>query len=33
VVRVAPIPLHSWRLPVMAAVVHWKRFRDWLDVH
>jgi glycine/D-amino acid oxidase-like deaminating enzyme len=33
VVPVAPIPLHGWRLPVMAAVVHWKRFRDWLDAH
>jgi glycine/D-amino acid oxidase-like deaminating enzyme len=28
---IAPIPLHAWRLPVMALVVHWKRFQDWLD--
>jgi glycine/D-amino acid oxidase-like deaminating enzyme len=33
VVPVAPIPLHGWRLPVMAAVVHAKRLRDWLDAH
>lgn len=25
------IPLHRWRLPAMALVVHWKRFQDWLD--
>ena len=31
VTPIAPIPLHRWRLPAMAAVVHWKRFRDWLD--
>ena len=28
---IAPIPLHAWRLPVMALVVHWKRFQDWLE--
>jgi glycine/D-amino acid oxidase-like deaminating enzyme len=28
---IAAIPLHRWRLPAMAAVVGWKRFRDWLD--
>jgi len=28
---IRPIPLHAWRLPAMAAVVHWKRFQDWLD--
>ena len=32
VTPIAPIPLHAWRLPVMALVVHWKRFqKDWLD--
>jgi glycine/D-amino acid oxidase-like deaminating enzyme len=31
VTPIAPIPLHGWRLPAMAAVVRWKRFRDWLD--
>jgi glycine/D-amino acid oxidase-like deaminating enzyme len=31
VTPVAPIPLHRWRLPAMALVVHVKRFRDWLD--
>jgi len=31
VTPVASIPLHAWRLPVMALVVHWKRFQDWLD--
>jgi hypothetical protein len=31
VTAIAPIPLHAWRLPVMALVVHWKRFQDWLD--
>jgi glycine/D-amino acid oxidase-like deaminating enzyme len=31
VTPIAPIPLHAWRLPVMALVVHWKRFQDWLD--
>jgi glycine/D-amino acid oxidase-like deaminating enzyme len=31
VTPVAPIPLHRWRLPAMALVVRWKRFRDWLD--
>jgi glycine/D-amino acid oxidase-like deaminating enzyme len=31
VTPVAPIPLHRWRLPAMAQVVRWKRFRDWLD--
>jgi glycine/D-amino acid oxidase-like deaminating enzyme len=28
---VVPIPLHRWRAPAMAAVVHWKRFQDWLE--
>jgi hypothetical protein len=28
---IAPIPLHRWRLPAMAVVVHWKRVQDWLD--
>ena len=28
---IAPIPLHGWRLPAMALVVHCKRFQDWLD--
>lgn len=28
---IAPIPFHRWRQPAMAAVVHWKRFQDWLD--
>ena len=31
VTPITPIPLHAWRLPVMALVVHWKRFQDWLD--
>jgi glycine/D-amino acid oxidase-like deaminating enzyme len=31
VTPVAPIPLHRWRLPAMALVVHWKRFQDWRD--
>jgi len=31
VTTITPIPLHAWRLPVMALVVHWKRFQDWLD--
>jgi glycine/D-amino acid oxidase-like deaminating enzyme len=31
IVPIAPIPLHALRLPVMALVVRWKRFRDWLD--
>jgi glycine/D-amino acid oxidase-like deaminating enzyme len=31
VVPIAPIPFHGLRLPVMALVVRWKRFRDWLD--
>jgi glycine/D-amino acid oxidase-like deaminating enzyme len=31
VTPIAPIPLHSWRLPVMSLVVRWKRFQDWLD--
>ena len=31
VTPIAPIPLHAWRLPVMALVLHWKRFQDWLD--
>ena len=31
VTPVEPIPLHGWRLPAMALVVHWKRFQDWLD--
>ena len=31
VTPIAPIPLHRWRLPAMALVVHWKRFQDWLD--
>jgi glycine/D-amino acid oxidase-like deaminating enzyme len=31
VTPIAPIPLHAWRVPVMALVVHWKRFQDWLD--
>ena len=31
VTPIEPIPLHRWRLPAMALVVHWKRFRDWLD--
>ena len=22
---------HAFRVPVMALVVRWKRFRDWLD--
>jgi glycine/D-amino acid oxidase-like deaminating enzyme len=33
VTPITPIPLHAWRLPVMALVVHWKRFQDWLDTH
>ncbi|HEX7788700.1 MAG TPA: FAD-binding oxidoreductase, partial [Methylomirabilota bacterium] len=28
---IEPIRLHRFRLPAMAAVVHWKRFQDWLD--
>jgi hypothetical protein len=31
VTPIEPIALHAWRLPVMALVVHWKRFQDWLD--
>src|SRR6266581_2148668 len=31
VTPIAPIPLHAFRLPAMALVVHWKRFQDWLD--
>jgi glycine/D-amino acid oxidase-like deaminating enzyme len=31
VVSMTPIPLHAWRLPVMALVLHWRRLRDWLD--
>ena len=31
VTPVEPIPLHRWRLPAMALVVHWKRFQDWRD--
>jgi glycine/D-amino acid oxidase-like deaminating enzyme len=31
VVPITPIPLHRWRLPVMALVVHYKRLRDWID--
>jgi glycine/D-amino acid oxidase-like deaminating enzyme len=31
VTPIEPIPLHRWRLPAMALVVHWKRFKDWLD--
>ena len=31
VTPIEPIPLHRWRLPAMALVVHWKRFQDWLD--
>jgi glycine/D-amino acid oxidase-like deaminating enzyme len=31
VTPIEPIPLHAWRLPAMALVVHWKRFQDWLD--
>jgi glycine/D-amino acid oxidase-like deaminating enzyme len=31
VTPIEPIPLHRWRLPAMALVVRWKRFRDWLD--
>jgi glycine/D-amino acid oxidase-like deaminating enzyme len=31
VTPIAPIRLHRFRLPAMAAVVHWKRFQDWLD--
>src|SRR5258706_106945 len=31
VTAIQPIPLHRWRLPAMALVVHWKRFQDWLD--
>jgi glycine/D-amino acid oxidase-like deaminating enzyme len=31
VTPIEPIRLHAWRLPAMALVVHWKRFRDWLD--
>jgi glycine/D-amino acid oxidase-like deaminating enzyme len=31
VTAIQPIPLHGWRLPAMALVVHWKRFQDWLD--
>jgi sarcosine oxidase len=31
VTSIEPIPLHRWRLPAMALVVHWKRFQDWLD--
>jgi glycine/D-amino acid oxidase-like deaminating enzyme len=31
VVPIAPVPLHAFRVPVMALVVRWKRFRDWLD--
>jgi glycine/D-amino acid oxidase-like deaminating enzyme len=31
VTPIAPIPLHAWRLPVMALAVHWTRFQDWRD--
>ena len=31
VTPIEPIPLHRWRLPAMALVVHWKRFQDWRD--
>jgi len=31
VTPISPIPLHAWRLPVMALVVHWKRLQDWAD--
>jgi glycine/D-amino acid oxidase-like deaminating enzyme len=31
VTPITPIPLHRWRLPAMALVVHWKRFQDWRD--
>ena len=31
VTPIEPIRLHAWRLPVMALVVRWKRFQDWLD--
>jgi len=31
VAPITPIPLHRWRLPAMALVVHWKRFQDWRD--
>jgi len=31
VTPIEPIPLHRWRLPAMALVVHWKRFQDWFD--
>lgn len=31
VTPIAPIPLHALRQPVMALVLHWKRFQDWLD--
>lgn len=31
VTPIRPIALHAWRLPAMAAVVHWKRFQDWLE--
>ena len=31
VTSIEPIRLHRFRLPAMAAVVHWKRFQDWLD--
>jgi len=31
VTPIEPIRLHRFRLPAMAAVVHWKRFQDWLD--
>jgi len=31
VTPITPIPLHAWRVPVMALVVNWKRFQDWVD--
>jgi len=31
VTPITPIPFHAWRVPIMALVVHWKRFQDWLD--
>lgn len=31
VTPITPIPLHAWRLPVMALVVHWKRLQDWAE--
>jgi glycine/D-amino acid oxidase-like deaminating enzyme len=31
VTPITPVPLHAWRLPAMALVLHWKRFQDWFD--